>query len=213
MKLVYGMMFLLALTQLNPSAHAEASHEGKVDVEISLMNAKGKSEKVVSKSGDFRADWKTKKCEVVIDGQYAYCDLDVSRDLVNANGELIMKSMPQAHFATKTIDALISMLGRTEDKTRGIIDSALRDSQASRAAGFDLPFYTCAAQGSANPDCLKTGKDLLLFNAFKGNSYVQREIALQGGKLVFKIKLQNLKAHSASFHIIGNNNAGNFQNH
>jgi hypothetical protein len=225
MKMAYALMFLLGLTQVTGlRAHASATHLGKIDLDLSLVDQKGKSDKIESENVAFRLDWITKKCEMIVKGQYAYCNLDLTRDLLNPKGELIMKSMPQAHFDAKTIDAVIGLLAKEDKKTRDIINTVLTSTAGERAKGFDLPFYTCGNEFSPNPDCSKNGKDLLLFNAFgraKTNgspSYVLRQIeinhpSLGGKKLVLKLKLHDIDPQGGAFNIIGNNNAGNFGTH
>ena len=219
MKMAYGIGLGLALIQcFGGNALAAATHVGKINVDLTLVDAQGKSNRVAHENAAFRLDWIHRKCEIKIKSEYAPCVLDTSHDLVNAKGELIMKAMPQAHFEAATIDALISMLGHQDKKVRDAVDAALQETRSSRTAGFDLPFYTCGNAISGNPDCLKNGKDLLLYNAFKNQSYVLRQIEitsprLGGKKLMLSLKLHDLEAFGGAFNIIGNNGAGNFSQH
>jgi|GEM_PF-2347348 len=216
MKMAYVIGLGLALIQcFGGNAFAAATHMGKINVDLTLVDARGKSDRIAHENAAFRLDWIHRKCEIKIKNDYAPCVLDTSHDLVNAKGELIMKAMPQAHFEASTVDALISMLGHQDKKASAVVDAALQETRSSRAAGFDLPFYTCGNALSGNPDCLKNGKDLLLYNAFKNQSYVLRQIEitsarLGGKKLVLSLKLYDIRAFGGAFNIIGNNGAGNF---
>jgi hypothetical protein len=208
---VSGFLFQIQALAQNQAQPEYASHEGKVELTLSVIDAKGRRDKVASQDLDFALTWKNKNCEIRLKhGRQAYCKLDTSRDLVNANGELVMKNIPQAHFSGETIGALISLLGKEDRKFTKMVDQLVRETAIERATGFDLPFYSCAT------DCLQNGNQLQLNHVFKKRgTEVTREISLsslsfRGQRVVFSMTLKDMVPHSGAFDIIGNNNAGNF---
>lgn len=219
-----AFVFMMSFFQIMGVAHAQptptplppATHTAKVDLELKWVDAKGKSDKIESKDYTFSLNWNTQKCHIKLsDKSYAPCLFDHSKDLLNANGELIMKGLPQAHFGPEVMNALINLFAKEEKKSTSMIIAAVQETASTRSAGFDLPFYTCGGPATASPNCEKNGKDLVIYNAFKKNSYVTREVTIVhprfGGKmLVFSMKIQDITPFSGAFNITGNNSDGNF---
>ena len=207
MKLSRSFARLLSLSILLSSvAHAGATHTASVDLDLVQVDEKGKEHNLDSRSGDFSLDWNTRKCQIETKKQFVYCDLDTSTDITNSKGELVMKSLPQAHFDVAMIDALIRTMGADDKRTKNIISRIVSDTSSSRQKGFDLPFYTCG-------DCEKNGKDLQLFSAYA--SYVIREVSMEHAslgakKLILRLKIKNMKAVKGAFSIIGNSNASSY---
>jgi len=207
MKLSRSLAVLLSMSMMcSTAAHAIVTHTASVDIDLVQLDEKGKEHNLDSRSGDFTLDWNTRKCQIEIKKQFVYCDLDTSTDITNSKGELVMKSLPQAHFESSMIDALIRTMGFEDKHTKNIISSVVSDTSASRQKGFDLPFYTCG-------DCEKNGKDLQLFSAYA--SYVIRELSIEhrslgNRKLILRMKLKNMKSVKGAFSIIGNSNAASY---
>lgn len=200
-----GLLSLAAF--FNASAHAFATHTAEVDVKLIQIDEKNKEHELEGKSGKFFMDWNTKKCEIQLKkSKFVYCALDTSEDIVNSKGELVMKQLPQAVFEGGMIDALIRTLGQDSNTVKKVISKIVDDTSKSREKGFKLPFYSCG-------DCEKSGKDLMLWNAYHGS--VTRELPIEHPmlgrkKLVLRMKIQEMKAVKGSFNIIGNNNASDY---
>jgi len=207
MKLSRSFVAVLSCTLfLSAMAQASATHTASIDLDLVQIDEKGKEHNLDSRSGDFTLDWNTRKCQIETKKQFVYCGLDTSTDITNSKGELVMKSLPQAHFEGPMMDALIRTMGADDKHTKNIISTIVNDTSASRQKGFDLPFYTCG-------DCEKNGKDLQLFSAYA--SYVIREIPIEhaslGAKrLILRLKIKNMKAVKGAFSIIGNSNASSY---
>ena len=199
-------LILLSLYFGSPS-RANATHTASVDIDLIQVDAKGKEHNLDSRSGDFSLDWNSKKCEIQLKKQqFVYCTLDTSQDLSNSKNELVMKAIPQSHFDSTTLDALIRTLGYEDRHSKKIIDQVVNETSADRAKGFDLPFYTCG-------DCEKNGKELELYSAYQ--SYVSRDLPIENrflgdSHLILRMKLSGMKAVKGAFNIIGNSNAASY---
>lgn len=188
----------------------KATHFGKVDVKLEWVDAKGKKAEVAEETGGgFLLNWNNKKCNFEVkngsNNRYAYCELDLTQDLLAENGDLIMKAMPQVRFDAKTVGDLFKILGKREKKLLPLMDKMIADSENALSAGLSIPFYTCG-------DCSNAGKDLMLFDAFV--SFVERKVELThkllpGQKLILSVKLKKLEALRGNLDIIGNNSQGN----
>ena len=212
-RLIFIFSLLLALSQIFTLSHAKAAvtHKGKVILDLYTINEKGVSDKIVNKDGTIEINWVDRSCSLKLESRDFPCKLDVTHDLTNAKGELIVKMMPEVHFPQSSIDLLLEFRGEEDKKLKENMWRAVRDSSASRASGFDVPFYTCGIDL-----CEKTGKDLHLYNVF--SSYVERFVPVQSKflgsvKLNLKFTMKKMDAHGGAFNIIGNNNAGNFNTH
>jgi hypothetical protein len=202
---MFGILTLFIIFAV--SAQASATHTAVVDVKLIMIDEKNKEHELESKSGKFFMDWNTKKCEIQLKkSKFVYCNLDISEDIVNSKGELVMKQLPQAIFEGGVMDALIRVLGAESNSTKKIISKVVEDTTSSRAKGFKLPFYSCG-------DCEKNGKDLMLWNAYHGT--VSRELSIEHSvlgrkKLVLRMKIQEMEAVKGVFNIIGNSNASEY---
>ena len=205
-----SVLAMFCLVLISPDrVMAGASHLGTLDLDLSMVDAKGKSKSLKSESGDFRLDWKTKKCELVIKGVYFYCTLDRSQDLKDQSAKVLVREMPIAHFDAPMMDAMITRLGLQSDDTKDLITTVVADTAATRSQGGDVPFYTCGT-------CIKTEQGLPIWNVF--DSYVERKFEithsrLSDRKLVFSLKLRKMSAVKNAFNIIGRENADSYINH
>lgn len=201
--------FVLIALLFTSFSQAKVSHSGAIDLDLLEVDEKGNETRVESDSGEFLLDWKLGKCSIQV-GKIIYsCLLDTTQDIVNRKGELVMKSLPQIKLSGDTLGTMIRKLGLEDRQLKKIIGKIVDDTHASRAKGFLLPFYTCG-------DCEKNGKDLLLWNAFQ--SYVTRDISIQHAylgnykRIVFRMKLKNLKYSDGFYQVIGNDNADRYGN-
>ncbi len=202
-------IFMMAL--FSGSAKAALTHYGKVDVDLVIVDSNGTESKIDSYKTDFHLDWRAGKCEIELSkNSFAYCSLEVSKDLNDSKGNLLVSAVPTAHFDGVQLDAIINLLGQGDKRTKGIISQILNSTSGSRSIGLDLPFYTCEkCKEGAN------GKTPV-WNAY--DSFVLRSVRiqhplLQGKALVLKMKLHQMVAVKGAFSIIGDNSAGNFGTH
>ena len=203
-------VFALLHAGMGIKAQAKASHMAEVDLELNLVDAKGRTSTVYSQTAIYGLDWAQSKCEIRLRGPFAYCNLDMTHDLISKNGTLLMKTVPTAHFTGQVVDALVYSLAQNDSKLRNVIKQVLLDTSAERSQGFDLPFYTHEESRPA-----QNGKTPI-FNAYDG--FVERSLeitnhALNGKKLVLKFNLHNMKAYGSAFTVVGSNDAGNFGGH
>ena len=202
---------LLAEGFLQGIAHAELTHSGKLDVDLVLVDSSGGERKIDRRKGEYHLDWKTGKCELQLEDKvFAYCNLDLKQDLKAPTGQLLVSSMPQAHFTGTTIDGVLNLLGQGDKRTREIMAKIVQDTSLQRTTGFDLPMYTCETC-TAGPN----GK-IPVWNAY--DSFVFRTIEIHhplllDQKLVLKFRLHAMRAIKGAFPIIGSNAAGNFGTH
>ena len=200
-------MLISLLILVSSVAQASVTHTASVSMDLVQVDEKGEARSLESQDGDFFLDWNSKKCEIRLKkSKFVYCTLDTSTDIHNSKGELVMKSLPQAHFEGNVMDALVKSMGQEDRRTKNIINKVVDETMSNRAQGFDLPFYSCG-------DCEKNGKDLLLWNAYQ--SYILRDLSyshssLGKNKLILRMKIKEMKAVKGAFNIIGNNNASRY---
>ena len=188
------------------------SHTAEVDLELKLVDSRGKVDHLAEESTRFSLIWDTGKCQIGVKGHYAYCDLNLSQDLKSRSGQLLVSSMPVAHFSAATINSLMVLLGQNSGSLRTSIEKAVSETASERASGFDLPFYTCE---TCEPSAKSAGKTPV-WNAYDGFVTTSIEInhpALAGKKLQLIFSVHNMKAYGGAFHVVGNNDAGNFGAH
>lgn len=188
------------------NAFASATHLAKVDVELGWLSPSGRFESLVDKTLDYRLDWNSRKCEVQLNGIYYYCVLDVESDLIDREGNVLMKQVPVAYFGYKSLDALLLVLGREHEELGHLIGKVVKETSDSRASGFRLPFYTCE-------NCVKNGEQVPVWNAY--DSYVRRILevkhpAFSGRKLALVMKIRKMQALGGAFNIIGRTNADSY---
>jgi hypothetical protein len=213
------MMFKLAMLALvtvalssvsAPSAQANVTHAGKIDIDLQLVDSNGSMSKIDSKTADYALDWNAATYQVNVRDLTVTGKLDRSRDLNDSRGNLLVHENPTNHFDGQSLDAIINQFGQNDHRTKDMITRIVNDTSASRVSGFDLPTYTCEK-------CLPAANGKVpTWNAYE--SFVTRSIeinhpSLRGKKLVLRMKLYRMKADGHAFNIIGNNDAGNFGNH
>ena len=206
------MLCLLLSLWLQP-AHAleNITHSGKIDVQIVLSDDKGKSDRLEAMKGRLSLSWDSRECEWVTQDARYPCKLDLSQDLVDANGEILIKALPKVHFEQKALDQLLLATGAADKKSVNLIDRAMKESASTRASGFDVPWYTVRDDFSA-----KSNEPPQFWSAFAGlylDLPVPAPNSLGAGRsMSLRFHFYDLEARRGAFDIIGNNSAGNFGN-
>lgn len=214
---IFGLVLFVQLL-LGVAAYAQqapvqkASHLGKVDLELQLVDANGSASSLDTEKVVYALDWKAGKCEMRLDPYFVYCKLDTSQDLTAPDGSVLVKAMPVSHFDGAMIDGLLVNLGQKDGRTKDIIAKVVSETSAERAKGFDLPTYTCGTVGCKRDDS-GAMRPWSAFTSFVAKQIEINHPALNGKKLVLKFKLHDMKGFGAAFNIVGNNNAGNFGSH
>jgi len=201
------LLFLVGLLIGTPGgALASATHLARVELELGWVDGSGRFDSRVSKTVDYRLDWNSRKCEIEYKGIYYYCNLDVGQDLMDREGNILMKQLPIAHFGVKSIDALLIALGREDEDLSHMMGKVVRETSELRTGGMLLPFYTCEA-------CAKNGYRVPVWNAY--DSYVRRTLEIKhalfsGRKLSLSMKIHRMSAQGGAFNIIGRSNADSY---
>ncbi len=201
-------ILLFSFVASSDSSLAAITHTGKLDAKLVLMDSLGKEEKVASAQAPFSLDWYSKKCSFAIGKNTVDCALDISQDLKNKAGNLVMSKMPQVQISSDHLANLYRTLSLTDKKNLNLLDHVINENETNRAFeyGLNMPFYACE-------DCSSTGKEMIVYNVFQSavtrTHYVKHSL-LNGKRLVLKVTLREMKAHPGAFHVIGNNSQGNF---
>ena len=173
------------------------THVGKLELSLLLTDVEGKTEVLVTKTAELSYDFVSKKCEIKIDALYGPCIFDMDTDLKNAMGELLVKGMPEVHFAGVALDKMIMLLGKSKDTTRFVTNEMVKTTSSERQAGFTLPFYTCGS-------CDQAASQQVIVGAFgKGtNDFVERDLPIQGYQLDGKKLALRLRVHDMATTIV-----------
>ncbi len=186
----------------------EVTHTARLEIELIETDEKGKTRSLESEKGDLEIDWFAQSCKLHVGKNRYPCLLDISEDIRNSKGELVVKSMPQIKFESSKIDSMLVSLiigdhYKIRNRTRFI-----QDLSAQRgAAEFKLPFYDCI-------DCESNGKELRLINAYYGvitRGFSMEHAELGRKKLGFKMSLKKMETVKGAFYgLIGNDNAAEY---
>lgn len=183
------------------------THFGKAELTLSLIDAKGKTQKIASESSYLALHWKQKICSISFKDGGNYKNVDClfsnDRDLIATNGELIMKAMPQINFEGNVVADLIRTLGKHDKKLSHSVDRAVENSESVLAKGLAIPFYTCG-------DCRTAGDNLLLWDVYKSYSEKTVELTsgLGGSKLILSVKVKGMKVAFGNINIVSDNSQG-----
>ncbi|MBS1958204.1 MAG: hypothetical protein JST80_01905 [Bdellovibrionales bacterium] len=204
---------LLALLAFWGSSFAQAADRptqtAKLGLTLTLVNDKGKSDKITFREADVRIYWSQRKCEAETREAIYPCKLDIKGDLIADSGEVLIKGLPKLHFDQKTLDKMVKDLGIVDKKTASQIFKVVAESSYTRVDGFDVPWYALRTDLPYRP-----GDSPRFWSGFNSLTvsfpiYAPNTLG-QSQSLLLEFRLHELKADAGAFQVVNANDAGNF---